>query len=64
MISTAREWRWAGDQAVSPWYPSMRLFRQTTAGDWSGVVSAMADELIADEHNNTVARPYVAAIAP
>ena len=45
MISTAREWRWAGREADSPWYPSLRLFRQPSAGDWSPVVSAMVTEL-------------------
>ncbi len=42
MISAAREWRWAGNEAESLWYPSLRLFRQTSAGDWSEVVAAMA----------------------
>jgi hypothetical protein len=45
MISTAREWRWAGQETQSLWYPSLRLFRQQSAGDWSGVVSAMAADL-------------------
>ena len=31
------EWRWQLDRADSPWYPSMRLFRQRTDGDWDGV---------------------------
>ena len=52
MISTAREWRWAGSEAQSLWYPSLRLFRQKTAGDWSGVVSAMAAELRATTGNH------------
>jgi hypothetical protein len=29
----------------TPWYPSMRLLRQTKADDWSGVVRRMHDEL-------------------
>lgn len=45
MISTAREWRWAGRRTTSPWYPSLRLFHQDMAGDWSGVVAAMAAAL-------------------
>ena len=47
MISKAREWRWAGADELSLWYPSLRLYRQQTAGDWSGVVAAMATELAA-----------------
>jgi ADP-heptose:LPS heptosyltransferase len=31
-------WRWLQDRDDSPWYPSMRLFRQTKQGDWAGVI--------------------------
>ena len=39
------EWRWLRDRDDSPWYPTMRLFRQTQRGDWSDVFAAMAAEL-------------------
>lgn len=39
------EWRWGVEAATSPWYPSMRLFRQATAGDWMPVFARMAGEL-------------------
>jgi Flp pilus assembly protein TadD len=39
------EWRWLRDRDDSPWYPTMRLFRQTRRGDWSDVFAAMATEL-------------------
>jgi Tetratricopeptide repeat len=45
MVSTAREWRWAGRESTSLWYPSLRLFRQHTGGDWPAVVAAIAVEL-------------------
>jgi ADP-heptose:LPS heptosyltransferase len=32
------DWRWHLEQADSPWYPTMRLFRQPSWGDWSGVI--------------------------
>lgn len=32
------EWRWLQDRDDSPWYPSIRLFRQQIRGDWNGVV--------------------------
>ena len=39
------EWRWLRDRDDSPWYPTMRLFRQTQRGVWSDVFAAMAAEL-------------------
>ncbi len=36
-LSTVGEWRWLIDREDSPWYPSMRLFRQTDFGDWASV---------------------------
>ena len=38
-------WRWLLDRTDSPWYPTMRLFRQAAPGDWSGAVAALAAEL-------------------
>ncbi len=35
------DWRWFLDREDSPWYPSMRLFRQETHGDWDGVFARM-----------------------
>ena len=31
------DWRWLLDRSDSPWYPTMRLFRQESRGDWQGV---------------------------
>jgi tetratricopeptide (TPR) repeat protein len=39
------EWRWLTDRADSPWYPSMRLFRQTAAGDWDAPLVRLHKEL-------------------
>ncbi len=39
------EWRWLLARDDSPWYPSMRLFRQTSPGEWPGVFQRMAEEL-------------------
>jgi tetratricopeptide (TPR) repeat protein len=38
----APNWRWLLDRSDSPWYPTMRLFRQKKAGDWPGVFEEMA----------------------
>jgi hypothetical protein len=40
------DWRWFLGRDDSPWYPSVRLFRQTATGDWDSVFEAMAGELI------------------
>ncbi|MBD2096293.1 tetratricopeptide repeat protein [Trichocoleus sp. FACHB-591] len=37
LLNFVPDWRWFTDSDRSPWYPSMRLFRQTTLGNWSDV---------------------------
>jgi hypothetical protein len=39
LLCYAPDWRWMTDRTDSPWYPSALLFRQSTPGDWSGVVA-------------------------
>ncbi|MGB7566221.1 MAG: tetratricopeptide repeat-containing glycosyltransferase family protein, partial [Chitinivibrionales bacterium] len=38
-------WRWLRDRQDSPWYPTMRIFRQPSPGDWKSVVSSVGNEL-------------------
>ncbi len=38
-------WRWMRQRDDSPWYPSMRIFRQHTAGDWTSVIIHLAQSL-------------------
>lgn len=45
MLHHAPDWRWQLGRADSPWYPSMRLFRQANPGDWAPVVGAVAEAL-------------------
>ena len=45
MLSTLPDWRWGREGRSTPWYPSMRLFRQKRLGDWSDVVRAVASDL-------------------
>ena len=46
-IPVAADWRWLTDREDSPWYPTMRLFRQKRWGDWDEVFARMAVELAA-----------------
>jgi tetratricopeptide (TPR) repeat protein len=46
MLPFVAEWRWGIGRDVSPWYPSIRLFRQKSAGDWAGVVAEMGEQLL------------------
>jgi Flp pilus assembly protein TadD len=39
------DWRWLLQREDSPWYPTMRLFRQTRYGQWGDVFDRMAEEL-------------------
>jgi hypothetical protein len=45
MLPFAPDWRWLLDREDSPWYPTMRLFRQKRYGDWEEVFGRMAGEL-------------------
>lgn len=44
-IPLASDWRWLLDREDTPWYATMRLFRQRRWGDWDDVFSRMAQEL-------------------
>jgi tetratricopeptide (TPR) repeat protein len=39
------DWRWMREGTTTPWYSTMRLFRQETVGDWQGVFEEIAEEL-------------------
>lgn len=45
LLAYAPDWRWLLDREDSPWYPTMRLFRQTRPGDWDSVVQRVAEAL-------------------
>jgi tetratricopeptide (TPR) repeat protein len=45
LLHASPDWRWLPDAATTAWYSSMRLYRQTTAGDWSGLVAKVANDL-------------------
>ncbi len=45
LLSAKTDWRWMLDREDSPWYPTLRLFRQTRLDDWHEVVSRVAAAL-------------------
>jgi tetratricopeptide (TPR) repeat protein len=45
MLPFAPDWRWLLGREDSPWYPAMRLFRQTKPGDWIEVMEAVRSAL-------------------
>jgi ADP-heptose:LPS heptosyltransferase len=45
ILQYAADWRWMTARDDSPWYPTVRLFRQPKPGDWSGAVSGVRDAL-------------------
>jgi len=45
LLPTDADWRWMDHREDTPWYPTMRLFRQSTPGDWESVIARVAREL-------------------
>ncbi len=45
LLKYTPDWRWLLDRQDSPWYPTMRLFRQTTLGDWKTPIQQIMEEL-------------------
>jgi len=48
LLAYTPDWRWQLDRSDTPWYPSLRLFRQKSPGDWAGVVDEVAAALRSD----------------
>ena len=52
-------WRWLSGREDSPWYPSLRIFRQQRSGEWQPVIARVAAAL-----GEIAARPVIARGAP
>jgi Flp pilus assembly protein TadD len=60
-LPDAPDWRWLLERPDSPWYPTMRLFRQRPGGGWDEVFARIAEEL---RRQRPVAPPRPAAERP
>ena len=47
MLRYSGEWRWLRERPDSPWYPTMRIFRQSSPGNWEEVISQITGALSA-----------------
>jgi ADP-heptose:LPS heptosyltransferase len=45
VLQAVPDWRWLTERTDSPWYPTMRLFRQRAPGDWLELFERVAAEL-------------------
>lgn len=51
LVSFSNDWRWGEGTEVSPWYPTMRIFRQPKLGNWSEPIAQIADLLAKTSHS-------------
>jgi len=56
LLNAVSDWRWMQDRADSPWYPSMRLYRQDVPGRWAEPIDRMAKDLARLIANQRVSR--------
>lgn len=45
LVTFLPDWRWMLERDDSPWYPTMRIYRQATPGDWEGVIRRVVADL-------------------
>lgn len=45
VLPSSADWRWALETETTPWFPTMRLFRQTAPGDWQGCFAEVGRKL-------------------
>lgn len=45
LLTHEADWRWLGTGKSSPWYPTMRVFRQSMSGEWAGLVEEVTQNL-------------------
>jgi len=60
LLPFSPDWRWMLDRSDTPWYPSMRLFRQRNQGNWNTVLREVADALAKQAVQPINAGPVIA----
>jgi hypothetical protein len=45
LLQYAADWRWMTGRSDSPWYPSLRLYRQPAQGDWESTIRTVTEDL-------------------
>jgi hypothetical protein len=46
LLAHFADWRWMQEIETTPWYPTARLFRQSTPGDWSEPLQRVRGQLL------------------
>ncbi len=61
VLPSVADWRWMLDRNDTPWYPTMKLFRQQTYGDWETVFNEIKNELTQQLHKRVKQSDIVTA---
>ncbi len=59
LLHKSADWRWLLEREDSPWYPTARLFRQSTLGNWADVLARVEQELRGTVAKSTMENPIV-----
>jgi tetratricopeptide (TPR) repeat protein len=59
LLPYVADWRWFLDRNDSPWYPTMRLFRQKKRGCWDEALQYVADEISQWVHQRTASQNWI-----
>jgi hypothetical protein len=52
-LAVVADWRWLMQREDTPWYRRMRLFRQTSLGDWESMFERLASEVRERMHSRS-----------
>jgi tetratricopeptide (TPR) repeat protein len=64
LLAEPSEWRWMTDREDSPWYPTMRMFRQHRQGDWGAVIERVTHALTEHVKRNRHSDPVASSVIP